>query len=95
MVQIIVILASSFFILKLLNYFMYLSCSFFLKTKFNLVFKGFLEKYLNKVPREIDWPSFLKLFYIFGHETHLFDNHLYTYLKYTVFRGKIIPVFIN
>jgi hypothetical protein len=44
--------------------------------------------YLNKVTREIDWPSFLKLFYIFGHETHLFDNHLHTYLKYTVFSRK-------
>jgi hypothetical protein len=49
---------------------------------------------VSKCYQEIDWPSFLKLFYIFGHETHLFDNHLYMYLKYTVFRG-IIPVFIN
>jgi hypothetical protein len=73
MVQIIVILASSFFYFSFQIHFMY----------------------LNKVTREIDWPSFLKLFYIFGHETHLFDNHLYMYLKYTVFRGKIIPVFIN
>jgi hypothetical protein len=72
-----------------------MSCSFFLKTKIQFQVFFFFRKYLNKVGHEIDWPSFLKLFYIFGHETHLFDNHLYTYLKYTVFRGKIIPVFIN
>jgi ABC-type polar amino acid transport system ATPase subunit len=42
--------------------------------------------YLNKVTAKLIGLVFLN-YYIFGHET-LFDNHLYTYLKYTVFRGK-------
>jgi hypothetical protein len=68
---------------------MYLCHVVSFKDKVQLRFsRVFFRKYLNKVGHEIDWPSFLKLFYIFGHETHLFDNHLYTYLKYTVFRGK-------
>jgi hypothetical protein len=63
---------------------------FFFKDKVQLqFFKGFKGEYLNKVGREIDWPSFLKLFYIFGHETHLFDNHLYTSQIYCFSREKI------
>jgi hypothetical protein len=72
---------------------MYLCHVVSFKDKVQLRFSRVFRKYLNKVGREID-SSFLKLFYIFGHETHLFDNHLYTYLKYTVFE-EIIPVFIN
>jgi hypothetical protein len=62
----------------------------FLKTKVCLRFflEALLGKYPNKVPRQMAQHNSLILFYIFGIETHLFNNQIDVFQIYCFFEEK-------